>query len=66
MRYELAVNAYDVLDQVHVTASLRVSDDQVAHSAVWLQMCSTDVAGVGETDMRQWCVDALVAALEAL
>lgn len=66
MRYELRMSAYDVMDQIWVTLSLHSQQDVAEGAADALAHISTTVAGVGESDPREWMRDALVAALEVL
>jgi len=64
MRYEARVTAYDMLDQVTVTARVwDFTESQVGDERdyTWI---TTTVEGVGESDARQWLRDALVALLE--
>lgn len=66
MRYEARVTAYDMLDRVTVAVVVLEAADipQVSQRVVLRSM--TTVQGTGELDPRQWAIDALVAALEAL
>lgn len=66
MRYELRANAYDLLDRVTCTVSVRGSDDLGPAPAEWVVIAATTVEGTGEDDVHQWARDALIALLEAL
>lgn len=65
MRYELRLNAFDCMDQIHVTYSLRSTgwggdSDASTISAV------LDLQGTGETRGHLWLRDVLVSVLETL
>lgn len=62
----MRMNAYDFLDRVQVTVSVRDMGTSLDHSAPWIPLVVTAVQGTGETDRRSWVQDALIAALEAL
>lgn len=62
----MRMNAYDFLDRVQVTVSVREMDTALDHSAPWIPLVVTAIQGSGVTDRREWVQDALVAALEAL
>lgn len=66
MRYQLTVHALDVMDTVSVTALLHEWSDsgvlEVEPAARW----HATVRSTGETDPREWTVDALHALLETL
>jgi len=66
MRYEARVTAFDVLDQVHV--AVVVYGPELEGSIGQEVVMSTSVAaqGTGESNPRQWTIDALVALLEVL
>ena len=58
--------AYDVLDQVHVHVGVRERADDNERPFRTVFECTTTVPGTGESDPRQWAIDALVAILEAM
>lgn len=66
MRYEARVTAYDMLDQVTVSARVwdfhesQVGDERDYH---WF---TTTVEGEGEEDPREWLKAALIALLEEM
>jgi len=66
MWFQTTVHAYDAMGHVVITATVTsrsgLGEEQ---SPVGLH-ATTTVAGVGETDPRQWLEDALVALLETL
>jgi len=66
MWYAATINAFDLIDRVHVSAIVRCHevDGEGMTTVVW-QGAST-VAGVGEADPHLWLKDALVALLETL
>lgn len=64
MYYVTTVNAYDVLDRVHVHATVRALSDDTGATWSTELACTTTFPGTGETDPRQWLVDALVALIE--
>lgn len=64
MRTIATVNAYDVLSTVHVKLIVREYPDAESASPRTVLECTTTVQGTGETDPRQWIVDALVGLLE--
>ena len=66
MRYEARVTAYDMLDQVCVVLSVQATDG-LGHLGPHQVLSTTlTVRGQGETDVREWLRDALVAAIETL
>lgn len=62
----MRMNAYDFLDRVQVTVSVREMDTALDHGAPWIPLVVTAVQGSGITDRREWVQDALIAALESL
>lgn len=66
MRYETRIAAYDVLDQVWVTARLWETDGVDPAVAVPVVERSVSFAGEGVSDPQVWLRDALVALLESL
>ena len=66
MRYDLMIYAYDIMDQVSCTLSVRSLPGTPEDRPVTVAHMSTTVPGVGESDPTEWARDALVAMLEAL
>lgn len=66
MWFSTTVHAYDVLEVVHVTASVRVRDDDGTGPAYSEFAYTTTFPGIGESDPTEWLKDALVALLETL
>jgi hypothetical protein len=66
MWYAATVNAFDLIDQVHVSAVVRCHAASGEETTVTVWQGSATVAGVGEGDPLQWLSDALVALLETL
>lgn len=66
MHYIASVHAFDVMDTVQVTATVRSTPDIEGIQPTTVLRATTTVSGVGEVDPRQWMVDALVALLEEL
>ena len=66
MRYELRVTAYDVLDQIHVGVHVWGVPDTTEGTPREDLSVTTTLAGEGESDIREWALSAIVAALEAL
>jgi hypothetical protein len=66
MRYELRLTAFDMLDKVHISWSLRASEggDPLQLPAAFEGVATLD--GSGENDPLSWVRDALVGALETL
>lgn len=62
----MRMNAYDFLDRVQVTVSVREMETPLDHGAPWIPLVVTAVQGSGVTDRREWVQDALIAALESL
>lgn len=60
------VNAYDVMGLVYVTAVTRGTGTALDRSEDLVLTASTTLDGVGETNLREWLVDALVGLLESL
>lgn len=57
---------YDVMSEVHITATVRLYDGMNLTGSETEFHCSTTVDGVGSSDGRDWLRDALVAMIEAL
>lgn len=66
MRYELRVTAYDMLDQIHITAALQSREGFSNETVTTVHRFTTTLAGTGEQDARRWAGDALIALLETL
>jgi hypothetical protein len=66
MRYEATLSAYDMIDQVHVTMTLRGRSGSLGAPQEVVLATSTTVQGTGESDPTVWARDALVAILETL
>lgn len=65
-RLFVSLYAYDVMDSISVTLSVRGQGDTTEAPIETVLTIATTVPGVGESDPRRWAMDALVAALEAL
>lgn len=66
MWYSATVNAYDVMDQVHVIVSVRSQSEDRSECIETVLHHATTLSGEGETDPALWLQDVLVAALELL
>lgn len=66
MWFAATINAFDALDQVHVSVLLRARPDTGEERTVNVFTRSTTVPGTGETVPEEWLRDALVALLESL
>lgn len=66
MRYEARIAAYDVMDQIHVGATVWVSEDLVSTSPTPILSVLSDQQGEGISDPTEWLRDALIGLLEAL
>lgn len=66
MRYEVALNAYDMLDKVSVTVIFREGNGSVEQPWDSRVLVSEWFSGTGEEDPRKWVRDALLFAAEAL
>lgn len=66
MRYELRVTAFDMLDQIHIAASLYDKPDELgAPSArVWARTATTRSRGISEA--TEWIREVLDTLGEAL
>lgn len=65
MYFTMSSTAYDAMDGVVVTVSLRSYDEQAEKGELVLLVSDT-IRGRGESDPRKWARDALVAMLEHL
>lgn len=67
MQRTLVVQAYDLLDHVVVTATLRDWDSTTVPPQSYVEFSTAaTVPGTGEDDPQEWVKDALVALIEAL
>ena len=66
MWYSATLDAYDVMDRVHVIARVRCTTAHREEAIETVLHLPTTFLGTGETDPRRWLEDALVAMLEAL
>jgi hypothetical protein len=66
MRYEAEVRAYDVIDQVFVTARVWETSTAVPGRTSVRLTVATTVQGEGEADPGRWLREALVAMAELL
>jgi hypothetical protein len=66
MRYDAHVTAYDMLDMINISATVRETYMLDARPAQKVLMVGTHVAGEGESDPNRWLTAALVALLERL
>lgn len=66
MRYEARIVAYDVLDHVFVQLHAWEAPDGPTKELPAGIRITTNVAGVGESDLSEWCRDVLIALLEDL
>ena len=66
MRYELRLNAFDMLDQVHINAALweTPDDPDLPTGRVWARTATTRSTGSGEA--TAWIREVLETMLEAL
>lgn len=61
-----AVSAFDMLSEVHVSATVRTYDSLAPDSKSVTTQWSTTVSGTGEDYDAQWLREALLALLELL
>jgi hypothetical protein len=66
MYLTLHVDAFDVLERVHVTLRVRSLDSEHDRLSTTLVERSVTFSGTGEDDPGTWARDALVALIEAL
>lgn len=66
MWYMTTINAYDALDRVHVTATVRATAGSLGDPIAEVYSTATTVPGVGEDDPVAWLRDACIALLEVL
>lgn len=66
MRYELRLTAFDMLDQIHVAASLHATPDDPAAPTerVWARTATSRSTGC--TEATEWTREVLTTMLEAL
>lgn len=66
MRYEAIVRAYDMLDQVVITAVVVDTTLPVGTRYQTAAKATTTIAGEGTDTPRDWLREALIGLLEAL
>lgn len=65
--YRMAsIAAFDVMETVHVHATVRLWDGLQTGSPTSESAWTVDVQGVGSSEDHEWLRDALVALIEAL
>ena len=64
MRYELRLNAFDMLDQVHINAALweTPDDPELPTRRVWARTATTRSTGISEA--TDWIREVLDTALQ--
>lgn len=62
----VTIHAYDALTSVHVGATVRDYGDSEVDRSDTVFVCTTTFPGTGETDPRQWLIDACVALIESI
>lgn len=60
------IAAYDVMETVHITCSVRLWDGLVTDGSDVEFHCDATVQGVGSADGREWLRDALVGLIESI
>lgn len=65
MRYTASIYVNDVMDQVVVCARV-YGDDGLSRSTERCLDMTEQLMGTGESEPRQWLMDALVGLIEAL
>jgi hypothetical protein len=60
------MTAYDVMDRVQYSVILLPIEHNGIPAPEWTTMAAGTIAGTGESDAREWCRDALIAALESI
>jgi hypothetical protein len=63
---DISLNAYDVLDEVHVVMRVFTANGFPGAAPAEVFTCATTFSGKGEEDAREWARDALTAMLEEL
>lgn len=58
--------AYDVMESVHVSATVKLWDEIQTGSPSSEFIVSTTIQGVGSAEDHEWLKDALVGLIEAL
>lgn len=66
MRYTATVTCYDYLDKIGVSVVMHSMPGARTRRPERLYQKTVTVRGTGESDERQWLIDALVALLEEL
>lgn len=66
MRYELRLNAFDMLDQVHISAALweTPDDPNLPTSRVWARTATT--RSTGRSEAREWIREVLDTTIRAV
>ena len=64
MRYEAEVTAFDMFDQIHVSAVIYSTKPGPDFTREPEAMITVFAPGVGESDPREWLRDVLVALIE--
>jgi hypothetical protein len=60
------VHAYDVMDQIFISVSVRATTEDRSETIESELRLTTTIEGVGEDDPREWLRDVLLAALESI
>lgn len=60
------LHAYDVMDSVHVSLTVREYDGRLVEGSEIVFQCQTTISGVGEPNPQTWAQDVLVGILECL
>lgn len=66
MRYELRLTAYDMLDQVCISAVVSQTPDNPSGAIERVLVRSTQAQGTGTAEATEWTREALRVMLEAL
>lgn len=66
MWFMASIHAYDVMNTIHVTASVAEQGTEEGRAIHRVLAASTSLDGVGEANPRDWLEDVLVGLLEAL
>lgn len=60
------IAAFDVMETVHITATVRLWDGVVTDGSDVEFACTATVQGVGSSEGHEWLRDALVGLIESL
>jgi len=63
---QATVHAYDVMGKVFITASVRTAPGEAERGECLELHATATLDGVGESNPREWLVDALTGLLETL